>query len=81
MAGFDTLSHGNSLASCRRRLRPIAHNVYYGKSRRKLFRWLKKKNAAPLPREWTWARNRSTAFRVETLLSCHQTDNRGTNFF
>ena len=34
-------------------------NVYYGKSRRKLSRWLKKKNAAPLTRPWTWARIRS----------------------
>jgi hypothetical protein len=28
--------------------------------RRKLFPWLKKKNAAPLPLAWTWARIRST---------------------
>lgn len=37
-----------------------AESVYYGKSRRKLRRWLKKKNGWPLLLEWTWARIRST---------------------
>jgi hypothetical protein len=35
-------------------------SVYYDKSRRKLRRWLKIKNALPLAFEWTWARIRST---------------------
>jgi transcriptional regulator with XRE-family HTH domain len=35
--------------------------------RRKLFRWLKNKNALPLPESWTWARIRSMGSVLRSL--------------